>query len=94
VDYRRPLDKNVPGSPQRYNLYAVSDHANFSIASKDFKRDLRLEAVTEEDQRGDETEVADAEEDVVGEENHNDRASVPGVPNPGTTEVTTFETGT
>jgi hypothetical protein len=88
------LDKNVPGSPQRYTLYACADHANFSIASKDFKRDLRLEAVTEEDQRGDETEVADAEEDIVGEENEHDLASVPGVPNPGTKEVTTFETGT
>jgi len=94
VEYRKSLDKNVPGSPQRYNLYAVSNHENFSIASKDFKRDLRLEAVTEEGERGDDNEVVDAEEDIVQEENQHDRASVPGVPNPATTEVTTFETGT
>jgi len=94
IEYRRSLDKNVQGSPQRYTLSAVVDHANFSIQSKDFKRDLRLEAVTEEVPCGDDTGVDDKEKDNVGEENQPERASVHDVPNPATTELTTMNTGT
>ena len=94
IEYRRSLDKNVQGSPQRYTLYAVVDHTNFSIQSKDFKRDLRLEAVTEEVQCGDDTGVDDKEKDNVGAENQPERASVHDVPIPATTELTTINTGT
>ena len=80
VETRKTLDPKALGSPQRYKLYARDSDETFSIVSKYFKRDLRLEPLHED--KNDEAESeqyrvvaqqipgahADAQEDVLGKE--------------------------
>jgi hypothetical protein len=52
VDRRRHTDPRILGSPQRYKLYNVHTLEPYTVASKDFKSELRLEPVAEDDNSG------------------------------------------
>jgi len=52
VELRRNIDPKIPGSPQRYKLYNVHTHETYNVASKNFKSELRLEPVDEDDNFG------------------------------------------
>jgi len=60
VEKRRTIDPTKLGSPQRYQLYAINSYEDFSIRSKDFKSQLRLGPLNE-----DETEEARGEHNPV-----------------------------
>ena len=60
VENRKTIDPTKLGSPQRYQLYAINSYEDFSIRSKDFKSQLRLGPLHE-----DETEEAQGEHNPV-----------------------------
>jgi len=68
VETRRTVDPKTLGSPQLYKLYAINSYDTFVIGSKNFKSDLRLEPVHE-----------DENNEAVSEPNPVIAAQVPGV---------------